>query len=916
MPSQLSYLPRPPHHQQPHYYGAPEIDFGSHHPKNTRDTAPGEGVCCVFDSLPFPGQDDWKNTENIMLVGFEHGLNIYLIHEKGLDLVGRLEGLRGSVVGAKLLSIRPKLDRQAAQLLLAVIVHGPVLPESNPSQQETAQAEDANFDATQSELQAMHAAAATHYQTTVDVYLLPNGTHVANLFNSPKVDAGGAGYDGYYSPPHPVGDLTIQVNGRFVVVSSGSSGEVFIYESIYHGSDLAPGFRGIGKVWTRISSRRVRSVSVSSNESGLGVSPDGANAAARQPKTALLSVSHRWLAIIPPPASSQTTLHGQVGHDHSAQKIPGLTSHTSPTEPHVTCDLETPEKGSIFNKVARDVAQGALKGAQWVAAEGIQAWTNYWSKASEPHRQQSVAVSPPNHAGWGPSSTQQHFPPTHAQDNLVDRAKNQPTLISILDLEKLSQNHDSKSALALQPIATFSLPLGCSLVSFSPDGLHLLTASAKGDDQHVWNLMRMIHGEAGQLGDPDASLRGPSVRQVAHFSRVTEARIIDVVWTEPRGERLAIITERGTVHVNDIPSSAFQWPPLRRTQRKVNSSGDRGRNENKDDEAVRPRSTDSTFNSALGIFTGKTPPFLNSLRGRSPSSSGGFSGFGTLAITAGVGAKGGKAVAAGINRSVSAAATGTMNTLRHLGENRISLPTPLGAVAPGCARWLSGQSQSRIAVSGKGIIRIYSIREASSPQAGQGRPSIIGSRPTEFRIPKEPMPAQQATGNPNLGARRPDDSTTPPGSFWLLSPPSIPTQKVNPDTYPLSYAEIDTSAAYWPFHTDRRVNLYVYDENPRSSDPYNQHDTRPWVFGEAIPATKLNIGSAGEDEDGSEVEQATPAQIENVINIEDGDEENGQRIVISTRRKRNKKGKGAATGEDDEIFEDDCEVVDFAEERV
>ena len=912
MPSQLPYLPRPPHHQQPHYYGAPEIDFG-YHPPNTKDTVPGEGFCCIFDSLPFPGQDERKNTENIMLVGFEHGLNIYQIKEKGMNLVGRLAELRGSVVGAKVLSFQPKLDRQRDQLLLAVIVHGPVVPESYPSQHETGQTEDNNFDATQSELQAMHAAAATHYQTTVDVYSLPNGTHIANLFNSPKVDAGGAAYDGYYSPPLPVGDLTLQVNGRFIVVSSGSSGEIFMYESIYNGSELAPSFRGIGKVWTRTSSRRVRSMSVSSND-GLGGSTDMSNAAIRQPKTALFSLSHRWLAIVPPPASSQTTLHGQVGYDYSAQKIPGLTSHTPPAEPQVTCDLETPEKGSVFNKVARDVAQGALKGAQWVAAEGMQAWTNYWSRPSEPHRQ-PVAVSPPNHVGLGPSSTQQYFPPTHAQDTLVDRAKNQPTLISILDLERLSQNQHSKQGLALQPLATFSLPLGCSLVSFSPDGLHLLTASAKGDDQHVWNLMRIIHGEAGQPGDPDASPRGPSVRQVAHFSRMTEAKIIDVVWSEPRGERLAIVTERGTVHVNDIPSSAFQWPPLRRTQRKVNSSGDRGRNENKDDEAVRPRSTDSAFNSALGMFTGKTPPFLNSFRGRSPSSSGGFSGFGTLAMTAGVGAKGGKAVAAGINRSVSAAATGTMNTLRHLGENRISLPTASGTVAPGCTRWLSGQAQSRIAVSGKGIIRIYIIREASSPHAGQGRPSIIGSKPTEFNIPKESMPAQQATDNPNLGAQGPDDSMTSPGSFWLLSPPSLPTQKVSSDIYPLSYAEIDTSAAYWPFHTDRRVNLYAFDENAWSSDPYDPDDTRPWVFGEPIPATKLKIGSAGDDGDGSEIDQATPSQVENVINIE-GDEENGQRIVISTRRKRNKKGKGAATGEDDEIFEDDCEVVDFAEERV
>ena len=914
MVSQLPYLPRAPHHQQPHFYGAPDIDF-SPQPPNTKGMVPNPEFCCIFDSLRFPGHDSSRSIENVILVGFQRGLDIYHIKEKGLDHVGRLDELRGSVIGAKVLSFQPEIDRQAAQLLLVAIVHGPAAPEIDSSQLETGQTKDEEFDLTRSELQAMQAAACTHYQTTVDVYSLPGGTHIATLFSSPKVESGCAGYNGYSIPPPSVGDLMIQNNGRFIVVSSGTSGEIFIFESLYNQhTGLPPGFKCIGKVWTQISSKRVRSMSVSSNESSLGGLHDASSAGTRQSRTAIFSLSHRWLSIVPPPASSQTTLHGQIGPENSSRKIPGLTSHTSLTEPQLTCHLDSPDQGSMFNKVARDVAQGALKGAQWVAAEGIQAWTNYWSKPSEQYRQ-PMAVSPPNHTTMGPISGQQYFPPTHAQENHVDRAKNQPSIVSILDLEKLSENQNSKPSIALEPLATFSLSLGCSLVSFSPNGLHLLTASAKGDDQHVWDLMRMAHGEAGRPGDPEPLPRGPSVRQVAHYSRMTEARIIDVVWTEPRGERFAIVTERGTVHVNDLPTSAFQWPPLRRVQRIFTFSGDSSRHENKDDETVRPKSTDSAFNSALGMFTGKTPPFLTSFRGRSPNSGGGFSGFGTLAMTAGVGVKGGRAVAAGINRSVSAAATGTVNTLRHFGENRISLPASPKTVSPGCVRWLSGKMQGRIAVSARGLVRIYHIREASGANAGQGRPSIIGSKPSELSIPKDIRPPQEISGKQDPGTRPTAEPSRSLSSFWLLNSAGTPPTRVGLDIHPLSYAEIDTSAAYWPFHTDRRVNLYAYDENAQSKDHHHLHDTSSWVFGEPIPATKLNFGSVGEDSEHLEGGQDTLSQVENVINI-DGDDENGQRIVMTTRRKRSKKGKGGGTGEEDEIFEDDCEVLDFAEERV
>ena len=911
IPSQPSYFPPAPHHTQAHYYGAPEIDFGLLKP-NMKDLAPGEEFCCVFDSLPFSSAGSPQSMQNILLVGFEHGLNIYQMKEKRLDRIGRLEGLRGSVLGAKLLPSLPIIGRQVVYPLVAVIVHGPFVQPSSPSKSGTSQREPDEFEPTGSMLQALHAADVTqYYQTTVEVYSLRQGTHIATLFGSPKVEASNARYHAHQSQPPPIGNISIQASERFIVVSSGSSGEVFIFEGT-GSAQKPPEFRCIGKTWTRISSRRARSISVSSNESGLGLMHDALEVGSQRPKAAISSLSHRWLAVVPPEPSSQTTLHGQIEIEHWGDKVPGLTSHTPSTEPQVSCDLDPPQNGSALNRIAKDVAQGALKGAQWVAAEGMQAWNNYWSKQSEQHRQ-AVAASPPNHHLMGALPAQQNFPPTHAEDNHVNRAKNQPTLVSILDLEKLSQSQHLRPAAALQPLATFSLPAGCSLVSFSPDGLHLLTASAKGDEQYVWDLMRMVHGEAGRAGDLDAFPRAASVRQIAHFSRMTEARIIDVVWTEPRGERLAIITERGTVHMVDIPLSAFLWPPLHRIQRSEaspSSTGDNDNNQNHD--AVRPKSIDSTFSSALGMFTGKTQPLLAVVRGRSPSASGRFPGFGTLAMTAGAG--GSKAVAAGINRSVSAAATGTVHTLRHLGENRIPLPASSSDVAPGCARWLSGRSEEHIAVARGGIVRVYSIRSSGSTKAGQGRPSVTAKKPAEFSLPKESALPHQTLGHHKINTLPPDKSPTFHGSFWLPNPPSPPTRQSDSDTHPLSYAEIDTSAPYRPFHTDRRVNLYVFDDNTELNDPHHLHDPSPWVFGEPISATKISRSPATDDETHSDPDQAVPAQMENVVNFQ-GDSDEVEQIVMTTRRKRNRKGGERAVGDDDDVF-DDFAFVDLAEERV
>ncbi|CAD6570237.1 MAG: hypothetical protein ASARMPREDX12_005003 [Alectoria sarmentosa] len=909
MHSQNSHYPPPPHHQQAHYYTAPEIDFGN--PKLApEDRVPGEGFCCVFDSLSPSGHEESGNTENVLLVGFDRGVNIYHIGKKRFDSVGRLDGLRGSVIGAKILHSQSISDRPL-QPLLAVIVHGPCILSGASTRPRSSHAEVEEFEPSRSEMQALQAAAITHYQTTVEIYSLRKGQHIGTLFRTPKVEIKVARL--HTTMPPPVGDLSIQARGKFFVISSGISGEVFIFERSSHGiAEKLPGFRCLGKVWTRTGSQKTRSVSTSSSESGPARLHDALATNFRRSNTAILSLSNRWLAVAPPSSSGQTTLHGETEPDTSGHKAPGISSHAPTAEPQISCDLDNPEGEGLLNKAARDIAQGFLKTAQWVGLEGKQAWSNYWSKPSE-QNQQGPAAPPPN-VDLSLPLNQQSFPPTHAQDNTVNRAKNQPALVSIFDLEKLSKSQHSKGVLTLQPLATFSLPTGCSLLSFSPNGLYLLTASAKGDVEHVWDLMRMVHGEAVRVGDPNACPKGPSVRQIAKITRMTEARIVDVVWTEPKGERLAIITDRGTVHINDLPPSAFSWPPSRRILRSTTAASISSATGVKNDDIARPVSAGAGngFSSAFGIFSGKTQPLIDAVRGRRPSIGSNFSGFGGMALTAGIGTKSGRAVAAGFNRSVGAAAAGTVNTIRHLGENRLALPSSQSAVVPGCVRWLSGKGLGRIAITGGGIVRIYSIRQSSNSKGRPRRPSVFGDRPVEFSLPNEPAPIQHITSNQHPNTRSTPEPSTPRGSFWLPQSPLTTSSTSKLETHPLSYAELDTSLAYQPFHTDRRVNLYVYSDEVTSADPTNSPGTSTWVFGEPIPATQISVGSTGHEDDDADLEQVRPSRMENVISMK-GNVEEGQQIVVTTRRKRSTKDE---MGAEDEIFEDDCEILEFAEERV
>ena len=874
-----------------------------------------EATFHAFDNLPAGGGKTAGMANNILLRGYDKCLAVYKVDKDNLNLVGRLSGLRGRVLEARILPVSQRNDpfRQFRPLIV-ILVHGPH-DTSTHSRPVTSQSEDVMFDPSGSMIQALQLTdevnphMAGKYRTTVEVYSLAKREHIATLFKSPLVDADRPfGIMGPSKAPLPVGNISVDAKGRFITVGSGTTGEVFIFEARVSAQTNSGIFGCIGKVWTSTLSKKERSWSMSSASSQSENSRNASPIISYRPSPAICSLSHRWLAVVPPP-TSPSCLHATVDYQSSpGRKPPGLDSHTAPSQPISNCGLETPDGDSMLNKVARDVTQELIKGAKWVSGQGMQAWNNYWSKPLD----QISATSSDFLAAQVAQAQQAQlmFPPTHAQDNGLGRPQKGPTLISILDLERLSKSQDFKPAAALQYIATFPLPYGCSLLSFTPSGLGLLTASAKGDVQHVWSLMRITHGRTeSSLGtNLRASENSPVVRQIARFTRLTIASIVDIVWTEPGGERLAMLTERGTVHIFDLPPSASQWPlPRRIVRSSLASSGAKNPVPDHDSRSTSASvPTSSTLGSAFSMFAGTSQAVVSAVR-RPPSIGSRFPSLGTFNLAVGAGAKGGKAVAAGFSKSVGAAAAGTVSTIRHLGENRLTVPGSTDAIYPGCIRWLGGKSRGSLAVTGGGIVRIYTVQQSTNREAGKRRPSVLGGKPIEHRLDSKRSSSSHDNPSPNTRDINKPSSTLQ--GYWPSVSSRTPSKPPRIPSQPLSYAELETSAPYQPFHTDRRVDMSVYTEST-SLDPHHFHSSEPWAFGEPIPTTKITMGSALDDHDESDTEAETLGPMENIVSVEGAGE--GQQIVVTTRRKRG--AKDMETEED--FFEDDCEVVDFAEERV
>lgn len=896
--SPLSNLAPPPHLPQAHFYGAPDIDLGAQ-PRPASDTAYS---FCGFDTLPSFSAKSPRAVITVLVVGSDGAVEILAVEDRRTRLVGQITGLGGRVLEAKILSGQSLNDSLAAssQPHIAVTIHGPI-----PPSEEEPPVSSAGSDVHEASPSMARGRSGDRrsdpllYQTRVQVYSLRSGTHIATLFASKAMPALESIPGQPSFAPLPIGSLKLFTSGNNLVVASGISGEVYVFR--YASPDI---YQCLGKTWTNVQTGEIRRYSTSSSSTD----PEGSHSDA--PRTfpterPILALQGRWLTIVPPSSSYRGSIQGMVPQDLMHDKAQGLETRNPPSVPSVNCATDVGEGESFFNKMARGVTQELVKGARWMGDQGLQAWNNYWNSPQAP------GTPPPSRPNRLPENLAQGygvFPPTHAQDTQATSSP-EPDTVSIIDLTRFDDGVDTKSA-SLYPLATFQVPNGCSFLSLSPNGLMLFTGSKKGDVQYVWDLMQLKHCRAMAFIADDHISHSPNVRQVARYARLTTSSIMDVIWTPPVGDRLAVITRKGTVHVFDLPQSAFQWPPFRRAR----SAGKRPpvAEPASDDVSFQPN-TGNPLSAAMKLVGGRTQPFFSAVRDRVPSSGAGFPGMSGFALPTAASIKGGKVVAAGLSKSMGAAATGTVHTLRHVGENRLHLAGLARDPASSRVVWVCNKGFVLLGVVDDGNFKLYRLKKGPTNQKNHQFHSVIGGKESQFKLPVNLQstcsPAPLVAYDPGVVVR---------SSLLLPSVSSQPTSAAKPFCQPLSQAEIETNTPYQPFHTDQRVSLHVFSTETGASVPSGQ-----WVFGNDMPTTKVHVRSYSNSGDGSVDDEDENAAIhghslgaggdmENLITLGNSTG-NVEEVVITTRRKKKHSSPLKA---DDGFFEDDCEVLDFARDRV
>ncbi|KKK20410.1 hypothetical protein ARAM_004595 [Aspergillus rambellii] len=894
-----------PHLPQAHFYGAPDIDLPSF-PAQSRSPNDGHYSFCAFDTIPSPSFKTSRMGNGVLLVGTDGSLEVLAVDDRKSALIGKLNGLTGRVVEAKILACNsPNDPASTSRPHVAVILHGPCVPTEDEGR---ASSTGSETNETLSVPTGRYSTAekrqsrddAKFYQTRVEVYSLRTGNHVTTLLTT-KPSPCFENIPGLpVFTPSPSGNLKLFASGNYFVVASGLSGEVFIYN--------LNTYQCLGKTWTSIQSRETRRYSTSSSSTDPDGSRNDSPHGSTNSDSPILALKGRWLAIVPPSATYRASLGAMVPASLVHGKIFGLETRSPPSRPAITCVTDVGEGESFLDKVARGVTQELVRGARWMGDQGLQAWNSYWNKdqpQNTPARRSHIMDFPQQ--GYSP------FPPTHAQETQA-ASPAEPDLVSIMDLRRLDEGGDVKSTALFTPVATFQVPNGCSFLSFSPSGLMLLTASKKGDVQYVWDLMQAKYCRAGAFLSDDTAAASANVRQIARYARLTTSHIVDVIWCPPSGDRLAVITRKGTVHVFELPRSAFQWPPFRRARaaRSKQTATDLPR-----DELSDKAPSASPLSTAIKLVGGKTQPIIAAVRGRTPSAGAAFPAVSGFAIPSAAGVIGGKAVAAGLSKSMGAA-SGTVNTLRHAGENRLHLPGLARDPAVSRVAWITHKSQPYLALVDSGYFRLYRIKRSVSSNRTRQPQSVVGNKEAEYRLPAN---LASPSGPMAFISFNPEVTVHASLALPTAAPRSSTATKLK--CQPLSQAELETNTPYQPFHTDQRVNLFTYSDTREvdgsaASDPGGQ-----WVFGGGMPMSKLHVRpfSAGSDDDGDDVVQHEHQQgfsggIENLISLGNSTG-NVEEVVITTRRKKKQASSLHQTGgAEDGFFEDDCEVLDFAVDRV
>ncbi|KXJ97602.1 hypothetical protein Micbo1qcDRAFT_130431 [Microdochium bolleyi] len=903
-----------PHQPQAHFYGTPELDLDSGQHRGLK--AGDRGYHLGFDVLPNWTSSRTASSSNVVLAGYEGGMDVYNVNKRGVDPVTGLHGLRGAVHHAKILNWTAGSNSSGAFPLVAVVVHGPIIPAAVPGSTlddqggEVASPKLEGIRTPQSDSNQKPATATKPttmidaYQTTVEVYSLKTSKLVGVLLELPRIPIKSSLSNPVFRSPPPSGSIQIRADEGHIVVSSGESGECWVYRQAQ--IEEAPGieFRCLGKVWTSLQ-QGLKGDSTPDEERSRSPLPGR-----RLAPAPVLAMNGRWLAYCPPAPSSQSTLNAIVPVLLEG-KAPGIATLASPVLPNESSDVDQPISDGMMNRIMRETTQEFIHGARWVGKQGMQLWNNYWKPGQQPTSRPATIGSPPWGNSYGSRADASQFPPTYGIPGQAHTKD--PGLVSVVDLRSIA------NSTTLHHVTTFKVPLGCSFVSFAPSGLLLFTASSKGDVQTVWDLMRIQHTKSSALqNSPPHTGHATRVRQVAQFSRMTVARIVDVAWSRPNGDRIAMVTDKGTVHLLDMPDSAYTWPPPRRRLTGQKPDAKPGDNAS---------SAVSMASTALSSAYGAAKPLISGQRRSSTQGQGNATIMEHASYS-------GKVLAAGISHSLGNAGT-AISQLRHTGENRVSLP--LENMLPGlaCAAWLSGRRHPHLFVVGDGLVRTFTSRSRKT-SAAANRPQQ-GRRYKDFKLRNVPddvlAPSVKKTIEPEANQEMTLVDEHDGGHTLVLPQRNTLSASILGLESSIPQAEIESSAPYQPFHTDKRVALFEYDGQAartatrQAGQDKSKKDRKalsgassPWAFGQSISGVKVSIRLPVPVDDESvsgsiEDHRALPAYaMERVMQVG----ENEEQIVVTTRRRRHGNRGAAATdmGEEDEFFEDELEVIDFADQRV
>ncbi|KAH0070584.1 hypothetical protein KCU60_g20131, partial [Aureobasidium melanogenum] len=444
----LPYEPLPPHMPQRHFSRLAEFDFSRPVQTDKFLQAGARGYYCGFDTWQAPKNVSSTGTSSVVVVGFEGGLEVHKVNRQKTEVLGRLEGLPGGVIDAKILPWTARDDPlEHLRPLVACVIHGPVL-ERDPDQPSSP-------------------SGIKEYHTFVEVYSMRTWQRVSRLFQTrPEKIHQSVATKGFIPPP-PIGNVSVAAEGRFILVTSGVSGEIFVFavRSKQAVVEEQP-FCCLAKYWSSLQAK-----TSSSEERNTMTSGDPGNARLKSLKRAVYALSDRWLAIKPPLiSSSQTTLKGTTGSISHIDPV-GIASHASPAPPILNCEVDAPFNESLISRVAKTTTREIYKGAQ----QGFQALKTYINRPTNSNGDPAYYGSP--HSTQAEHNT---FPPTHAHSNEPQTSPIEPALVSIIDLEKLLERGEREGKGSQASPYTFHLNDGCSFLSFSPSGLSLLATNHVG----------------------------------------------------------------------------------------------------------------------------------------------------------------------------------------------------------------------------------------------------------------------------------------------------------------------------------------------------------------------------------------------------------------------------------------------------